>query len=141
MTPVDQTILHEPSEGRYGNCMQAMVASVLGVPIDAVPHFLHDGTQDGHEFSRRVNDFLRPFNLGYMEVTASARDYLDAVGLRGLVHEASGQSARGVSHACVAVDGAVVHDPHPTKAGLESVEDYGIFVVLDPSKAIGRPTC
>lgn len=138
MKPVDQTILHEPDKGRYGNCMQAMVASILEIPIDEVQHFLHDGTQDGVEFNRRVNDFLRPFNLCYLQFP-KCQDSLDAFGIRGLVHEVSGPSRRGVEHACVAVDGTLVHDPHPSKAGLVSVDHYGVFVVLDPSRAIGKP--
>lgn len=39
MTPVDQTILHDPQTGAIGNCMQAAIASLLDLPLDAVPHF------------------------------------------------------------------------------------------------------
>jgi hypothetical protein len=135
MKPVDQSILHDPSNGQFGDCMRAMVASILELSIDEVPHFMHDGTKDGVVFNQRVNAFLRHFNLGYVSFP-ECRDALDAFGVRGLVHEVSGQSERGVCHACVALDGAITHDPHPSKAGLLKIEDYGVFVVLDPSKPI-----
>lgn len=140
MKPVDQTILHEPSEGRYGNCMQAMVASVLEFPIEEVPHFLHDNTQDGALFNRRVNEFLRPFNLAYLAFPECS-DAMHAFGIRGLVHEVSGITQRGTEHACVALDGEITHDQHPSRDGLVSYDNYGVFIVLDPSKPIRRATC
>lgn len=137
MNPVNQTILHEPSDGRYGNCMQAVVASALELSIDAVPHFLHDNTQDGALFNRRINEFLRPFNLAYLSFPQFKAAF-DSFGIRGLVHEISGPGARGVEHACVAIDGEITHDPHPSRNGLIEIDHYGVFVVLDPSKPIGK---
>jgi hypothetical protein len=39
---VTQSILYTPelnARGVYGNCLQAAVASALGMDLDAVPHF------------------------------------------------------------------------------------------------------
>lgn len=138
MKPVDQTIMHEPHLGLYGDCMRAALASMLEVPIEKVPHFLHDNTSDNAEFCRRVSDFLRPLNLGYISFP-ECRQALHETGVRGLVHEVSGTSERGVCHACVAVDGEIVHDPHPGRGGLDKIDYFGVFIVLDPSKPIGRP--
>lgn len=136
MTPIDQTILHEPEKGRNGDCMRAMFASLFELPIEQVPHFLHDGC-DSNTFHQRINDWLRPMNLGYLPVGACSPTTLAQYGIRGWFHEAYGQSPRGVQHACVACDGEVVHDPHPTKTGLQSVEGVGMLFVLDPSKPAG----
>lgn len=116
--------------------MRAMVASILELSPGEIPHFLEDGTEDTMAFIRRVNDFLRPFNLCYLPIT-QCREYMGQIGIRGLYHEASGQTDRGTCHACVALDGEIIHDPNPSRSGLLSIEEYGVFVVLDPSKPIG----
>lgn len=42
---------------------------------------------------------------------------------------AIGPSARtGGNHACVALDGDVVHDPHPSDEGLARIDDWIMFV-------------
>lgn len=43
MTPVDQTILHDPDAGLYGDCQRAVIASLLDLPIDSVPNFSAGG--------------------------------------------------------------------------------------------------
>ena len=137
MKPVDQTIAHDPANGRYGDCMRAMIASLFELGIEEVPHFFEDGC-DASTFNSRINSWLRPMNLGYLPIGVVTVDALQAIGLNGLHHELSGQASRGVLHACAALDGQVVHDPHPTKTGLATIEMSGVFVVLDPSKPAGR---
>lgn len=136
MKPVDQQHLHKPAEGSFGDCMRAVVATMLELPAEAVPHFLADGNLDSFEFHRRVNAFLRPRNLAYLPV-ADLTDFLEEWGIKGLHHDASGDTERGTYHACAAIDGKVVHDPHPSRAGLLKVNEFGVFLVLDPSKPIG----
>ncbi len=118
--------------------MRATIASLLEVDADKVPHFMHDGCPDSSQFNVRVNDFLRPMNLGYLPMTCSG-EYLASNGIRGMNHEIAGQTERGTYHACAAMDGVLTHDPHPTHAGLEKIEEFGVFIVLDPSKPIGKP--
>src|SRR5437868_3306052 len=46
---VTQTILYDPelnARGVYGNCLQAAFASLLGMPLEAVPHFVAFGSWD-----------------------------------------------------------------------------------------------
>lgn len=136
MRPVDQSILHDPSNGKHGDCMRAVVASLFELPIDAVPHFL-DGGCEADEFNQRINAWLRPVNLAYLPINGIGAS-LSSLGIEGLHHEASGPGARGAYHACAALDGKVTHDPHPTKSGLNSIETSGVFVVLDPSKSTGQ---
>lgn len=136
MNPIDQTIMHDIENGRAGNCMSAFIASVLELPLDEVPYFA-EGWPDGEVFHRRVNDFLRQFNLAIMFSDCQA--HFEYFGVKGVVHMLGGKSERGVNHATVGIDGALAHDPHPSKAGLVSVDDdWGVFVVLDPSKPSGR---
>jgi hypothetical protein len=136
MKPVDQTILHDPANGRYGNCFAAFLASTLEIPIEDVPHFA-DGWPEPDEFNRRINAFLAPLNLAFMCV--NIEDWCSSMGVTGLVHELFGLSPRGADHATVGIDGVMTHDPHPSKAGLLTpAEEWGVFVVLDPSKPAGE---
>lgn len=138
MTPRDMTTIHDPEAGTFGDCSRAVIASLLGLTCDEVPHFLADGTKDGNEFCRRINDWLRPRNLAFVMMPGFAH-ILDDIGVRGLHHEASGPSPRlpDYHHAVCGLDGVVTHDPHPSRAGI-AVESWGVFIVLDPSKPTGQ---
>lgn len=47
----------------------------------------------------------------------------------------SGISPRGVGHMVVYRDGALAHDPHPSREGLTEITWTRILVPLDPSIA------
>lgn len=38
--------------------------------------------------------------------------------------------ARGVEHSCVALDGEIVHDPHPSRAGLLELRYFEVLVAV-----------
>jgi len=90
------------------NCMQCCVSYMMGLPLENVPDFATDG---GWE---RFSDFAEM--QGYVAVMLPGNreyesDYL-----------ASGTTARGTSHMVVMNDGKLVHDPHPSNAGLVDVQ-------------------
>lgn len=137
MTPIDQTILHDPANGVSGNCFAAFLASALEIPIEEIPNFAQDCPEDGVEFYRRIIAYLAPLNLAIVNIDVAA--HFAAYGVKGVVHELYGDSPRGVCHATLGVDGAMVHDPHPSKDGLmTTAAEWGIFIVIDPSKPSGR---
>lgn len=113
MTPVDQEFMHEPSNGSYGDCQRACIASLLDLPREQVPHFLHDDC-NYDTFKKRIKEFLALHGL--MEVVMPLEDcpYLPQT----CHHMMYGYTVRGTYHAVVARNGAVVHDPHPSKAGI-----------------------
>jgi hypothetical protein len=130
MIPTKQTALHDPVNGQHGNCLSAVLASLLHLPIAEVPLFATPGT-----WVKDLNAWLRPRGLAYCMV---ADFEYDAYGIEGLWHEVSGNTHRGndVSHACVAKDGNVVFDPHPDDAGLVKINCHGVFLALEPWRAL-----
>lgn len=132
MNPTEQTILHDPDNGKHGNCLSAVLASLLHVDIEVIPVFSNPDT-----WIVDLNRWLRTYGLAY--VTLPNFD-LAAFGISGLFHEIAGNTSRStdVPHACVAVDGKVTFDPHPSAAGLRSVDSYGIFVALRPWEMANR---
>ena len=133
MKPQKQTILHDPDNGKFGNCFSAVLASLLHIDINEIPVFKEKET-----WKKEVNKFLRPYNLAFFDFM----DYPEAAefgGVVGLYHEQAGNTVRGkeCSHATVAIDGKVVFDPHPNGDGLAEVYDYsGVFVCLEPWQLI-----
>lgn len=127
---VTQTILATPqlnAIGVYGNCIQAAVASVLGWPLDAVPHF---GAFRDWEAALRLwaeGEGLTVERLDYpWEVPADLERCLYL-----------GPSPRGYPHVVVGQNGKVVWDPHPSRDGLDDVSEViRIYRALPP----GTPT-
>jgi hypothetical protein len=100
--PVDQT-----SYGILdGNCFSACIASILEVPLGDVPYF----------WGPRQAWFARWLAGQGLAVALYPR----GVHVPWGYSIAGGPSARfaGRMHACVALDGVVVHDPHPSRDGL-----------------------
>jgi hypothetical protein len=110
MLPVDQTT-HGPS---HGNCISACVASILEVPIEVVPCFV-----DEHWWERFVG-WLAALGLAATSVEDTIPPGYSI---------AFGPSTRlaGRGHACVALDGVIVHDPHPSREGLPIVFHYVVI--------------
>lgn len=114
MTPVHQTTFGDGSDGSEpGNCMSACLASVLDLPVAEVPNFAALG-QNG--YFKGLCAWLLARGLYLFETdedpshTPGTPDYLNYI--------ASGKSPRGLHHAVVMSEGVIVHDPHPSNAGL-----------------------
>lgn len=135
MTPVDQLILHdEDNPTQMGDCLRASVASALDLDPSDVPHFVQDGYEagdtddDGLVWFDVLRAFLRSRGLDVLWCPVEDLDeYLPWSAMD--VCMLSGPSPRGpFSHIVVGKpDGTVLHDPHPTRAGIEGVESIVLF--------------
>ncbi len=107
MTPVSQTRFEK--NGQNGNCMQAATASMLDLPLDAVPNFIEhdDPNRDMDAFfeSRGYRIVERPKNTA----------------LRGY-YFVTGTSTQGHPHIVIYRNGRLAHDPNPHGNGLVSVK-------------------
>ena len=127
MKPVDQTIC-----GLGGNCFAACVASILELKIDQVPNFCECEDTWFADFSRWVA--RRGYTPLFVKADAVRCRYIDICPLLTAGHYliVSGLSPRGdFMHAVVEHRGAVVHDPHPSRAGF--VGAWQDFIVLIPN--------
>lgn len=126
MIPVDQTVLGASDSNNLGNCLYAAAASILEVPLDRFPPFTRDGKQWWDQFL----DAIRPF--GYTAIQYSnGQDGYPAIEPKGY-HIASGISPRGFYHATVALDGKMVHDPHPDRTGIDRIRRFYLMLPLAP---------
>ena len=127
-----QTIVADPkrgdgnnAEGVPGNCWQAAIAYLTGAGhLDEVPHFVHeyeDLNRHGMDWWAGTQAYIRGlYGDDYvLEWWKSPEEAL----LPGSMI-ATGPSPRGDFHHAVILrqDGRMIHDPHPSGAGLERVE-------------------
>ena len=119
MKPVDQEFVHRPEIGQLGDCQRAVIASLLELPISEVPHFLQDCKGDPSDYWGAIQAFLAARGLAYIWVPSRSGFAFFGEGV-DVYHEIAGPSPRGngVLHAVVGRNGVIVHDPHPSKAGL-----------------------
>lgn len=131
MNPIKQTQLHDPANGVHGNCLSAVLSSLLHVDIATIPNFI-----DPQHWLQDLNAWLRPRGLAFLSFPAVGfQETLAIFGIEGLHHEIGGMTRRftDVGHSCVAKDGHLVFDPHPSDDGLNSsVDTHGVFIALRP---------
>lgn len=114
MTPVDQTAFEE-----RGNCLAACIATIFGVPLDALPDFLEGS------WKKKLQDWSaeRGYTAAFLVMPTPMLFQL-AEDLNGPLIMC-GSSPRGRKHATVWDKGQPFHDPHPSRDGLNT-KDYAI---------------
>lgn len=117
----DQTVLS--GEGNIGNCFSACVATIIGRTTEGVPHFALLGNAHAMETA-----IAWLYSLGYKVGTRP--DDWEEEGFKALpLHIMKGFSPREIYHAVVGdtSTGEMVHDPHPSRAGIKAVNSRLYF--------------
>ena len=108
MIPHTQTIFVDDPRGIPGDCMRTAVASLLDLPTEAVPHFV---------LFAEPGAWFQAFTLWLtgcgLRIKPLSADNIDRECL------ALGMSPRDVEHVVVWGPDGLVHDPHPSRAGIE----------------------
>lgn len=124
--PQPQTIFVDPANPKQiGNCLQAVIASVLELPLDEVPHFaqVDEDTEGAVNWWAYLLAWLR--DRGWRLDGTIMPD-------PGEVYLASGPSPRGVKHIVAYQHGRLLHDPHPSEAGLLEVQGRLVLRPCEP---------
>ena len=115
-----------------GECVRASYATIFDKNIDDIPRF-DPGYLNGRDQRTAERNWLATMGYELEEITTSADDQLPQEVLDSVppcLHLISGRSPRGFGHRCVGWRGQVVHDPHPSRAGLVTVYSIGLLVPL-----------
>lgn len=125
-----------------GNCFQVCIATVMGLPVEQVPHFYGDRYIGIDEANREIAEFLG--NFGY-QMAYYPTEVIDSGIASGwfytgteeerVVVIVTGQSPRGDwKHAVVGYmdptspnNWTLLHDPHPSGAGILTTEGFEII--------------
>lgn len=133
MKPVKQTIL-----GPRGNCATACLASLLELPLEAVPNFFDNAANDAEWWSN-LYTFLAARNLTMWHFSYQNHEHavLDLKHRPGylLVWGASPRDAAN-QHYVIWHRGELAHDPHPDNTGVLAIGGVDLLYPLDPA----RPT-
>lgn len=137
MTPHKQLILHDTSNGQFGDCDRTAIACLLDMAPDDVPHW-YDGFNGLGQANATALEIRRnwladrglflvsvPYEADAMEQILE----LIAINHPGIHYLIAGMSPRGVNHVVICRDRSVVHDPHPTDNGLIGPCDDGYWWV------------
>lgn len=130
MTPVDQTILHDPETGAIGNCMQAAIASLLDLPLDDVPHFVKL-YPESEQCGQAISDWC--LDRRYFVVQLDLEQLPDQ--MLCMLH---GTSPRGLPHVVVGRGTEMIHDPHPSRDGLTETWLAWILCPFLPEEPVDR---
>lgn len=136
---VDQAIMHEVGGARPGDCLRAALATITDSALLEVPHFVEFGDDC---WLLELQGFVRRWSLGRHEImwfppypqpehenTATLATSWGTDPAYGTV--LCGPSPRGpFGHAVVGdpTGRTMLHDPHPSRAGILSV-DYVMALV------------
>src|ERR1035437_5111691 len=120
MKPIDQTIFGFPD----GNCLAASIASITGIDLDALSTELRvEWTTETNWLAGMIHVLQsRGFSVVHFDNIDAPPDGYAVV---------FGPASRGFAHACVTLNGAVVHDPHPSRDGLISVTGYLVTTPIE----------
>lgn len=125
MKPITQTQFGRPD----GNCFASCVASILELELSEVPNFCAAKVED---WMIAFQDWLAERGLHAIEMTVADQEaWIEASKPRGWCI-LSGPGPRGLAHSVVGQDGRIAHDPHPSRHGLDKIEQAMFFVALDP---------
>lgn len=140
MVPVTQTkVVVKNSKDEMvvrGNCMAAVVASLLNLTIDSVPNVETLFHIEGGYWQEVLMTFCKSvgYDWGTDDRFRVFHDdlYGSSDGIREELFEQcsnkhyiiSGKSPRGVFHVCIYLNGEMVWDPHPSREGLVTEEYF-----------------
>lgn len=125
MKPVDQTTFGAGE----GDCLAACIATILGIPLAEIPNVCAESAGPQSTWLERLNAWLR--SRGWVAVLVEGGPGPWADGLPLIV---TGPSPRGLLHATVWRGGEMVHDPHPSRAGISEPLDTLLLVPVNPTR-------
>ncbi len=117
MNKVNMSVMHDPDNGVYGDCQRACIASLLEIDLKDIPHFYVTDNDD--DFFYSLNSYLAAKGLFHLETTTIDFSLPQFKGMCNVYHLIYGKTIRGTQHATVGLNGVIIHDPHPSKVGLD----------------------
>lgn len=112
-----------------GNCFATSIACLLSLLVCEVPNFCDCESEDWRE---EVNKWLKPRGLFYLDIGIPEDHRAEHLFAFAGYHVISGMGPRGCRHSVVGKAGKMIHDPHPSGAGLLTEEEYGFLIPIDP---------
>ena len=113
---------HNPIGHEYGDCLRTVIACLLDMEPDTVPHFAHDGAE-GQTVWDRADEWLAERGLATWR-TAYAGGTLDEIlqtvnaANPGTYYMLMGRGGGNAAHIVICLGDDIAHDPSPFGVGL-----------------------
>lgn len=138
----DQTTFSDPARQTHGDCFRATVCTVLQVDPATLPHpiaFSGEWNLGFHKAIRKLGWQIR--TTAYCSQWTAAQDWHTEYPYRFVIPRvvlAAGMSPRGFRHSVVwdRIAERMIHDPHPSRAGLLAVDEIDFLMPLAPSPEV-----
>jgi hypothetical protein len=111
------------------DCFSACLASVMELPLEAVPKFFEIAGKDETEWWKAVKGWLATHGWGVINIDCNAFKLRRIDGCLIV----AGESARGLDHSTVWDKGKMVHDPHPEQRGIKEAREIDLLYQLNPA--------
>lgn len=149
----DQTTFSDRDAGTHGDCCRACVATILQIDPDQIPHPINEVGDPKGEWNPQFHAYLRSIGYSLRIVDYGAEGDMMNPDLRDAnwggaviprIVMAAGPSWRGPWMHAVVWDryaGRMIHDPHPSRAGLIEILalDYlGVYPCPETQGRLGE---
>lgn len=122
--PRQMALVDQTKFGADGDCFDACLATLLGLPIEKVDYFRKEEAWYGD-----CQKWLAQFGLTYLEIDIQ-KTKLHWLPQTDCIF--GGPSNRGIAHAVVGrvnrFGYEIIHDPHPSRDSLVTIESVGFLV-------------
>jgi len=122
-----QDRFYDKATGVQGNCLKAVIASILDLPMADVPEF-----GESKQWRKDLYEFLDQYGFWLEERYKSADSELYVPKHMTMV---CGPSSRGCQHIVIYKKGVLFHDPHPSGEGVLQVQELWFLIPKDPASA------
>lgn len=133
-----QRVMHDPENGKYGDCYRTCLASLLDVDPSRIPNFMSRPERPHRKTWRLVNKWLK-WRHGLMTVNipfpvedgCTAEEKIAAICImwRDMKLIVSGESPRGFQHSAIYQNGKLLHDPAVLSGGIVAPGEDGLIWV------------
>lgn len=111
-------------------CWAACIAGLTDIPHEQLAAFVPQNV----EYKLKQSEYHNAVNA-LMRSSGWRLSYIGPDVPRGFAI-GSGTSPRGHHHAVIVLDGKLWHDPHPSRAGIECIEEFEVVIPLVDSPAM-----
>lgn len=139
-SPPIELLKQRYTERGNGDCWTTCIASITGKPRDQLELYHRAYMAWGSAYQReQQGEAALRFRLYEQAVLILAKHGLATIEIGGAfglptptgLSIANGPGYRGVNHSCVAYDGEIVHDPHPSGEGLLSITSFSLVIPIE----------
>lgn len=140
-----QLYRHNPEKGEYGDCWRTVIANMLNIAPETVPHFVEQSEKDPElDCDVLADSWLKEnFGMGLVRMgllgfdsTEALLDYMDSATF-GAHYILMGESANGCNHVVVCQGNQIVWDPSLDDSGIVGPvlgeEYYTVYFLVHPS--------